>query len=414
MAVTFSESVFWSQRMKITKIEIFDCEVNRKDPTMASFNPVLVRVHTDEGVTGLGEAGLAYGAGAKAAVGMLRDLAPRVLGKDPMKSEALWENLFRSTFWGMGGGPVVYSGISAYDIALWDIKGKVLNVPIYQLLGGKTNDNLRTYASQLQFGWDRDFHIYTDPGDYAKSARQAVDEGYDAIKVDPVMYSREGKSLVLDGHGGNYFGLMRHDEMMMGRDRLAAMRKEVGPNVDIILEIHSLFGANAAIQFARAVEDLNIFFYEEPVHPMNTDSFARVARNVSIPVATGERSYTRWGYRELFEKQAVAVIQPDLCLVGGISEGKKICDYANIYDATVQVHVCGGPVSTAASLQVEAAIPNFIIHEHHTYALKDCVIELCTNNWQPVGGKYKVPDSPGLGQELNERVVRDYLAYTLQ
>jgi L-alanine-DL-glutamate epimerase-like enolase superfamily enzyme len=400
--------------MKITKVEIFDCEVNRKDPSMASFNPILCRIHTDEGVTGIGEAGLAYGAGAKAAVGMLRDLAPRIIGLDPMKSEAIWEMLFRTTFWGMSGGPVFYSGMSAIDIALWDIKGKVLNAPIHQLLGGKTNDNLRTYASQLQFGWDKQFHAYTDPKDYARSARVAVDEGFDAIKVDPIMFDRHGNSLTLNGKGNSYFGIMTWDQVQMGRDRLVAMREEIGPNVDIILEIHSLFGTNAAIQFARAIEDLNIFYYEEPVHPMNTDNFAKVARNVNMPVATGERSYTRWGYRELFEKQALAVIQPDLCLVGGITEGKKICDYANIYDATVQVHVCGGPVSTAAALQVEAVAPNFIIHEHHTYALKECIIELCTNDYQPQNGRFAVPDLPGLGQELNDKVVKDYLAYTIQ
>ena len=399
--------------MKITKIEIFDCEVNRRDPT-TNLNPVLCRIHTDEGITGLGEAGLAYGAGAKAAVGILRDLGKRIIGKDATRVEEIWEQLFRCTFWGMSGGPVFYAGMSAIDIALWDIKGKMLNAPIYQMLGGKTNDNLRTYASQLQFGWDKQFRVFTEPKDYADAARKAVSEGYDAIKVDPIMHNREGKNRIHDRTAGSLWGIMRHDDIAMGRERLAAMRDAVGPEVDIILEIHSLLGTNSAIQFARAVEDLDIFFYEEPIHPMNSDNFAKVANNVNMPVATGERSYTRWGYRPLFEKQAVAVIQPDLCLVGGITEGKKVCDYANLYDATVQVHVCGGPVSTAASLQVEAAIPNFIIHEHHTYAIKECVIELCTNDWQPSNGQYPVPELPGLGQELNESIVKDYLAYTIE
>jgi galactonate dehydratase len=184
--------------------------------------------------------------------------------------------------------------------------------------------------------------------------------------------------------------------------------------VDIIVEIHSLLGTNSALQFARAIEKYNIFYYEEPVHPMNADAMAKVARGTTIPIATGERSYTRWGYRALLEKQAIAVVQPDLCLTGGITEGKKICDYANLYDATVQIHVCGAPVSTAASLQMEAAIPNFIIHEHHTWALKEGIRELCTNDYQPESGKYKVPDLPGLGQELNEKVVREYLVATMK
>jgi L-alanine-DL-glutamate epimerase-like enolase superfamily enzyme len=200
----------------------------------------------------------------------------------------------------------------------------------------------------------------------------------------------------------------------MGEERIAAMREAVGPDVDIICEIHSFLGTNAAIQFAQMIEKYNIFYYEEPVHPMNADNMAKVARNTSIPLSTGERSYTRWGYREMLEKQALAVVQPDLCLAGGITEGKKIADYANLYDATVQVHVCGGPVSTAAALQLEAIIPNFIIHEHHTWAIKQGIRELYTNDYQPVGGKYKVPDLPGLGQELNEEVVRGYHLATLK
>ncbi len=139
--------------MKITSVEIFDCELKKRDQTMASYNPVLIRVNTDAGISGVGEVGLAYGAGAKSGVGIIRDLAPLIIGEDPLNIEKIWEFLFRKTFWGMGGGNVFYAGMSAIDIALWDIKGKYLNVPVYQLLGGKTNDKLRTYASQLQFGW---------------------------------------------------------------------------------------------------------------------------------------------------------------------------------------------------------------------------------------------------------------------
>ncbi len=400
--------------MKITSIEIFDCELGRRHEDVGSFNPILIRINTDEGISGIGEVGLAYGAGAKAGAGMIRDLAPFVLGKDPMKTEAIWENLFRATFWGMGGGPVIYGGISAIDIALWDIKGKVLNAPIYQLLGGKTNDNLRTYASQLQFGWGEKNGMLYAAEDYAEAARYAVSLGFDAIKVDPLVAGRDScPDLNRDVHR-SYFGLLLRDQLRTGEERIALMREAVGPDVDIICEIHSFLGTNAAIQFARAIEKYNIFFYEEPVHPMNSDNMAKVARNTSIPVATGERSYTRWGYREMFEKQALGVIQPDLCLAGGITEGKKICDYANLYDATVQIHVCGSPVSTAAALQVEAAIPNFIIHEHHTIALNKAIRELCVNDYQPENGKYKVPDLPGLGQELNDAVVNDYRVMTLE
>ncbi len=400
--------------MKITSVEIFDCEVNKRDPRMARFNPVIVRINTDEGISGIGEVGLAYGAGAKAGVGILRDLAPRIIGKDPMKIEAIWENLFRATFWGMGGGNVFYAGMSAIDIALWDIKGKALNAPIYQLLGGKTNEKLRTYASQLQFGWSDTHQMLTTAQQYADVAKQVVAEGYTALKVDPLQVDRNGGPALDWEINQDYFGILKADQLRMGVERIEAMRDAVGTDVDIIVEIHSLLGTNAAIQFARAIEKYNIFFYEEPVHPLNVDNMALVARSTTIPIATGERSFTRWGYRELFEKQCVAVVQPDLCLCGGITEGKKICDYANIYDATVQVHVCGGPISTAASLHMEAAVPNFIIHEHHTHALKACIRELCIHDYQPSQGNYSIPDLPGLGQTLNEPIVKDYLAYTIK
>ena len=400
--------------MKITKVEIFDCEVNRRDPSMTRFNPVMVRVHTDEGISGIGEVGLAYGAGAKAAVGILRDFAQFVIGRDPMNVEALWETLFRATYWGAGGGPVIYGGISAYDIALWDIRGQVMGQPIYQLLGGKTNDNLRTYASQLQYGWGSVHVQNVTPEQYADSARAAIAEGYNAVKVDPLQISRDGVKTGTGRLNPKSYGILGYDDVQMGVERIAAIREAVGPSVDIVCEIHSLLGTNSAIQFARAIEPYNIFYYEEPVNPLNSKNFEKISSNTHIPLATGERSYTRWGYRELLEKQTLAVVQPDLCLVGGITEGKKICDMANVYDATVQVHVCGGPVSTAASLHLEAVIPNFIIHEHHTYALKSCIRELCVNDYQPKNGSFKVPDSPGLGQALNEEVVKDYLAYTIE
>jgi galactonate dehydratase len=394
--------------MKITGIELFDCELRRFHPD-TQFNPIIIRVLTDAGLRGLGEVGLAYGAGANAGAGMVRDLAPYVLGKDPMKVEAIWENLFRSTFWGMSGGPVVYGAISAIDIALWDIRGKALGVPIHQLLGGKTNDNLRTYASQLQHDWTDKYVDLARPEEYAAAARRAVALGYDAIKVDPIQVNRAGQRGLVQG----FFGLLKAGEVRMGVERIAAMREAVGPDVDIICEIHSALGTNSAIQFGRAIEQYNIFYYEEPVHPMNANAFARIAEKTTLPLATGERSYTRWGYRALLEKQALAVVQPDLCLAGGITEGKKICDYANLYDATVQIHVCGSPVSTAAALQVEAVIPNFIIHEHHTIAIKPALRELAVPDYQPADGRFKVPDLPGLGLELNEAAVARYRSATI-
>jgi galactonate dehydratase len=146
-------------------------------------------------------------------------------------------------------------------------------------------------------------------------------------------------------------------------------------------------------------------FYEEGVHYLNTALQEKLARNVNIPMATGERLYIRSGYRQYFEKQSLDIIQPDPCLVGGLTEGKKVCDYAHVYDITVQMHVCGSPISTAAALQLEAVILNFQIHEHHVIAIKPGNRELCIQDYQPQNGKYSIPDLPGLGLELDEKVI---------
>lgn len=384
--------------MKIVQVEIFDIHME----SAPTWHPILLRATTDEGISGVGEVGLAYGTGHSAGVGMVRNLVENfVLGADPFATERLWDTMFRESFWGRGGGPVVFGGISAIDTAMWDIKGKALGVPVYQLLGGKTNEKLRTYASQIQFGWGPETKVCVKPEEYAEEALKAVAEGYDCIKVDPVMYGPHGERDTRPLRG-----LLTQEYIACFRDRVAAIREAVGPNVDIILEIHSHLPASTAIQLARVWEPYGCLFYEEPVHYMNEGLHRLVARRVNIPTAAGERIYTRWGYRPYFESQSISVIQPDLGLVGGLSEGKKICDYAHVYDILVQVHVCGSPVATAAALHLETAIPNFAIHEHHTRALKADNIALCTPNLQPVKGFFTVPEVPGLGVELNDEVVK--------
>jgi L-alanine-DL-glutamate epimerase-like enolase superfamily enzyme len=225
-----------------------------------------------------------------------------------------------------------------------------------------------------------------------------VAEGYDAVKIDPVIFDVDGTRIA------SLAGVLSARQSEEFRRRIGAIREAVGPTVDIIVELHSLPSASIAIQLARLWEEYNCFYYEEPVHYMNSDLHDLVARNVRIPTAAGERLYTRWGYRPYLEKQSLSVIQPDLGLVGGLTEGKKICDYAHVYDVAVQAHVCGSPVATAAALQLEAAIPNFLIHEHHTNALKPWNVELCVPDLQPIGGVFEVPDRPGLGIDLNEEV----------
>ena len=386
--------------MQVTNVEIFDVHYEVDKMIQPYWHPIIIRVNTDEGISGLGEVGLAYGTGHSAAVGMAKNMIENFLiGADPFKIEKIWDTIFRSSFWAQGGGPVVYGGMSAIDIACWDIKGKALGQPIYQLLGGKTNDELRCYASQIQFGWEDSVKACGAPEEYAEVARKAVREGYDCVKVDPIVFDEKGE------RGWNLKKILSNKQITLFYNRVGAIREAVGPDVDIIIELHSFLNASSAIQLGRVLEEFNCFYYEEPTNYMNVALQDKIAQSVAIPMAAGERLYTRWGYREYFEKQAIDVIQPDLCLVGGISEGKKICDYAAVYDITVQVHCCGGPVTTAAALQLEAVIPNFQIHEHHTYAIKPGNREICVQDYQPKNGKYYTPDLPGLGLELNEAVI---------
>lgn len=387
--------------MEVTNVEIIVAQTE-KDPI---WHPVILRVNTDEGISGLGEVGLAYGTGYSAGAGMAKNLAENfILGADPMNIERIWEKMFRSSFWALGGGPVVYGGISAFDIAFWDIKGKALKLPIYQLLGGKTNDRLRAYASQMQFGWGRTKTRLSavKPEEYADETRLALAEGYDAIKVNP---------LAIDDKGTRDWDNLKNiskERMKLIYNRMRAIRDAAGPNVDIILETHSLLSGTTAIQIGRALYDLDILYHEETNAPLNPEIMKKVAQTSKIPIASGERIYTRWGYRPFIEDQILAVIQPDICLVGGITEAKKIADYANIYDITVQAHTCGSPITTAAALHLETVIPNFIIHEHNWQAIKDYNTRVCLQDYQPVNGYYSVPELPGLGLDLNEKVIESF------
>ncbi len=379
--------------MKITKVDIF-----KEDAGQKGLNPILCRIYTDEGIYGDGEAALAYGAAKAAAFGMIKDLSTLIIGMDPLDNEVIWDKLYKSTFWGQNGGPVVFAGISAIDIALWDIKGKFFNVPIYKLLGGKRRDNLRTYASQLQFGWGPVRGVMKTLEDYAEVSKKAVAEGYDAIKIDFFTYDPD------DGHAytdEDCTRLLSPYYVNLIESRVAAVREAIGPDVDIIMENHSRPDAQSAIQLARAVEKYNIFYFEEPNTPSpKTAKF--LAENINMPIAQGERVYSRWQYAPYFEDGSVQMIQPDLGNCGGITEGKKICDMAYTYDVSVQAHVCASPLSTSAALQLECVIPNFCIHEHHNYNLHEYNKRMCTVDWQPVGGKFKVPEEPGLGCEISE------------
>lgn len=377
--------------MKITKIDVFQLGTDVRH----DWRPVVCRIYTDEGIYGDGEAAMAYDMGAPGAFGCLKDFASMIIGMDPLDNEVIWDKLYRGSFWGQNGGPVVFSAISALDIALWDIKGKFFNVPVYKLLGGKKRDELRCYASQLQFGWGDVRIPARTPEDYANNAKKAVAEGYDAIKIDFFLYD-EDKGFFGDN---DRLGLIGKKHLRMYEKRLATVREAIGPDVDIILEHHSYTDAQSSIQLAKIAEKYDIFAYEEPTTPYPKIS-EYVANKINIPIATGERIYSRWQFAQYFETNSVQLIQPDIGNCGGITEAKKICDMAYAYDVGVQCHVCASPLSTAAALHLEAVIPNFVIHEHHAVNLTPYNKSYCIYDYQPVNGKYKIPDLPGLGNEF--------------
>ncbi len=382
--------------MKIVQVEIFDIHC----PDRPVWNPVFIRITTDEGITGVGEAGLAYDLGHSAAAAMIKEFAEEMLiGFDPMQTELLWARMLRESFWGLGGGPVIYAAMSAIDTALWDIKGKALNLPVYQLLGGKVNPTLRTYASQLQFDWDTEFTRLIEPEEFGMAAEKAMAEGYDCVKVDPIMYDKEGVTQF------DRTKIFTKPEMRLYRARMQAIRDAVGEDCDIIFECHSLPGATTAIQLGELVDEFGCMYYEEPVNYLNPDLHAKVAAKVKTPIAGGERLYNRWQVKPYLDAQSIDVLQPDVGLCGGLTETKKVCDMADVADVRIQAHVCGGPVATAAALHLETAIPNFLIHEHHTYAIKPWNRELCIQDYQPENGQFVVPELPGLGIELNDDIV---------
>ena len=335
--------------MKITKIDILHLKTELKG---GHWRPIVCRIYTDEGIYGDGEAALAYGEAQFAAFGMIHNLGRLIIGMDPLDHEVIWDKLYRSTFWGQNGGPVFFAGLSALDMALWDIKGKFFGVPIYKLLGGKKRDKLRTYASQLQFSWGNAITPSCSLEDYAREGKKAVAEGFDCVKYDFFTYAPDG-SKYDDRHR---LGLLAPKYVKLIESRVAAVREAVGPDVDIIIENHSFLDALSAVQIGNAVKKYGIFYFEEPTTP-TPQLTKRVHDETGLPIATGERVYTRWQYAEYFTTGGLAVMQPDIGTCGGISEAKKICDMGVVYDVGVQIHVCGSPLSTAAALQLEGRHP---------------------------------------------------------
>ncbi|KRL27104.1 galactonate dehydratase [Limosilactobacillus frumenti DSM 13145] len=381
--------------MKITSVDI----IKLNWPGLEKWwHPVCVRINTEDGQFGYGEAGVAYGTGYQGTIGVLHELAHRVIGHDALNINAINRDFYEHTFWAKGGGVIFYSAVSAIDIALWDLKGKHFDVPVYQLLGGQVNHHIRAYASHLEYGWGPFSRYVTKPRDFERLAERAVNQGYAGVKIDPLPQLK-------------HTAYMEHEEILDSKQlatinqRVKAVRSGIGSQRDLITDCHAKLGYLAAKQLSLAMKDQNILYLEEPFDPRMTSEFQKLAREQSIPLATGERLTTALSFQPLIENHAISVAQPDLGNCGGFSGLINIANLAKIHQVKLQLHVCGGPIATAAALQYEAADQNCIYHEEHEINLKEANYHSGKYHYQPEQGFYPIPDRPGIGQELTDKAL---------
>jgi L-alanine-DL-glutamate epimerase-like enolase superfamily enzyme len=300
------------------------------------------------------------------------------------------------SFWGYSPGPVFYSAISALDTALWDIKGKIARQPIYELLGGPCRNRIRAYASQVQFGWGAGVgKQLARPEEYFDETKRIMAEGYGCVKVNPIRYDAEGNFIPA------IKGKLPSSIVRAMASRVEAVRDAGSEDLDILVEFNSRCSTEATIQIARAMKGLNCMYLEEPIHFMEPGVVRHLTTRVAIPLAGGERLYTRWQFLPYLKDRLISLAQPDVGLAGGITEVKKICDLAHIFDVQMQMHVCGSPVAATASLHLAAAVVNCTLYEHHVHLLKPGNREVVLSDYKPVKGYFSLPDGPGLGIEPN-------------
>ncbi len=351
---------------------------------------LFVKIFTDEGIEGIGEC--IHGGDGVAL--LVADMAEMIKGQDPLNVDRLYELIrHRYIFNGALAGNVV-TAMTGIEIALWDLAGKALGVPVYQLLGGKFRDRIRLYC---------DCHAGRDdsPESYAERAREVVAMGFNAIKFDIDNANSPHK---LDAFNWS----TSPGELTEMVERVAAVREAVGPDVDVAIDMHGRYDTHSAVRVANALEGFNLMWLEEPVPPENIDAMREVKRSTSTPICAGENLYLRWGFRDLIEKQAVDIIMPDLPKCGGLSEGRKIANMAEVYYIPLAPHNVCGPLGTIASCHTCAAVPNFLILEWH-WVDRPHWHELVEADPPLIQDGYIVlPDGPGLGVELNEEAARRY------
>ena len=346
-------------------------------------NLTFVKVETDEGLTGVSEvrmnnrtdALVAYIDGAK---------RRHVIGSDPFNTEDLYQRLFRDDYG--RAGEIVATGISVIEIACWDIIGKALNQPVYRLLGGACRGKIKAYAN----GW---YRVERSPEEFHAAAKKVLEKGYRALKFDPF--------------GAGYYELS-YEEKLKSVGLVEAVRDAVGPDVEILVEMHGRFSPYMAIEISAELEKFQPSWVEEPVPPDNIAALAKAADQINLPVATGERLHNKYEYRELINLQAADILQPDITQTGGFLETKKIAAMGDMCYMTVAPHNVGGPVSTAIALHFATCTTNFKIQEHFNDFSEAWVKEAATGCPEVIDGYFSLPNGPGLGMELNEDLIAEH------
>ena len=362
------------EELKITKIESQVCNFGGR-------NEIFVKVQTDAGIQGIGQA---YSPGPDlAAVEVIKDFERWLIGRDPREVERLWQFMYNGSRFPVG--IVVGAAISGIEHALWDIKGKVLGAPVYELLGGKCRDKIRVYQS---IGGET-------PAEAGDNAKRLVETyGFTALKMGPQPPNDQQIPVNI---------MIRESAR-----RMEAVRKAVGDAIDIGVDPHArIFNPIIAIQMAEVLKPYRPFFFEEPIRPENLDALADLKSRVTIPIATGECLYTKFQFRNLLVREACDYVQPDICLAGGISETKKIAAMAESFYVGLIPHNPLGPLATAINVQLAAATPNFVVLEYHTddQPPRSNVLK------EPLkleDGYLHIPDAPGLGVELDEGALSEY------
>lgn len=360
--------------MKVTQIKTFICHAYRT-------NWVFVKVITDSGLYGVGEATLEYR--EPTVVQAIKELERYLVGKDPHNIEAFWHDTYRDAYW--RGGVVLMSALAGVEMALWDIKGKDLGVPVYQLLGGKVRDSVKCYANAWFAGAKK-------PEEFAQKAKIAVKNGFSGLKWDPF--------------GKEYLNIdPKH--LNDALDCIAAVKDAVGDQVHLIIEGHGRFNVPTAVRIGNALEKFGILWFEEPIPPDDKKGIAWVRSKIATPVSGGERLYSRFEYADYLRMECADFWQPDVSHAGGIMEVRKIAAMAESHYIPVCPHNPSGPVANAATLQLAACIPNFYLLETMANDIP-WRADVSTEKVKFENSEMFIPDLPGLGIDINEEEIAKY------